>query len=129
MTKLFTKPGCLRCEDSICDECDSENQRGNVVAVDFGKPSQIDESGPYIEGPVKCLRCKHEWHGVMPPGRPAGLECPGCGSYTGVLTGLVEPEGERYVCSCECQLFFLDRIGPPMCAGCGRRAQTWVDHG
>lgn len=48
---------------------------------------------------------------------------------TGVLTGLIEPEGERYVCSCECQLFFLDRIGPPLCAGCGKRAQGWVDAG
>ena len=102
-----------------------------INVLPFGrKPTvQAEPRDPYIEGPVKCLRCKHEWRGVMPPGRPAGLECPGCGSSTGVLTGLVEPEGERWVCSCECQLFFLDRIGPPMCAGCGVRAQSWVDHG
>lgn len=128
MTKMFTKPGCMDCENAVCDECDSENQhRSNVVTAAFGKLGTDEDSGPYIEGPAKCLRCKREWHAVMPPGRPAGLECPGCGCYTGVLSGLIEPEGERWACSCEGQLFFLDRIGPPMCASCGLRAQGWID--
>ena len=129
MTKLFTKPGCIDCENAICDECDSENQRAtNVVTAAFGKPApSVDDGGPYVEGPVKCLRCKHEWHGVAPAGVPTGLECPSCGCFAGARMSVVQPAGERWVCSCEGQLFFLDRLGPPMCAGCGLRAHEWVD--
>lgn len=112
------KPGCLNCETAICDECDD---RRPAQIVPFRKPE------PYLEGPVRCMRCKHEWHGAMPIGTVAGLECPSCGSMTGVLPGLIQPEGERWACVCENQLFFLDRKGPPLCASCGKRAQGWVD--
>lgn len=129
MSKMFTKPGCMDCENALCDECDSENPRGNVVTVEFGSKDKTDEnSGPHLNALCRCLRCKHEWRGVMPVGTVV-LECPACGCFAGCIAGLVQPEGERWACSCEGQLFFLDRIGPPMCASCGRRAQGWVDHG
>lgn len=129
MTKMFTKPGCMGCEDAICDECDSENpHRNNVVKVAFGKPPEDGGEGPHLNASCRCLRCKHQWQDVMPVGTVV-LECPACGCFAGCVAGLVEPEGERWVCECENQLFFLDRIGPPMCAGCGKRAQGWVDHG
>ena len=101
----------------------------NVVTVAFGKPAEEDGGeGPYLNASCRCLRCKHQWQGVMPVGTTV-LECPACGCFAGCVAGLVEPEGERWACECENQLFFLDRIGPPMCASCGRRAQGWVDAG
>ena len=109
------KPGCLNCETAICDECDPS------TVVPFRKPE------PHLQGPMRCLRCKHEWRGVAPIGKVADMECPSCGCFTGVLTTLLEPEGERWQCACGEQLFHLDRKGPPMCASCGLRAYSWVD--
>lgn len=129
MTKLFTKPDCIDCESAICDECDSNNHAlGNVIEGAFGRKPKVEDGGegPYLNASCRCLRCKHQWQGVMPVGTVV-LECPACGCFAGCIAGLVEPEGERWVCSCEGQLFFLDRIGPPMCASCGLRAQEWVD--
>lgn len=85
------------------------------------------KADPHLEGPARCLRCKHEWRAVVPVGTVADLECSACGCFTGVLVAMVEPEGDRWQCSCECQLFYLTATGAPMCAGCGRRATSWVD--
>ena len=46
----------------------------------------------HLDGPVICLNCKHEWHGVSPVGRYAGLECPQCSLENGVRKGLGWPE-------------------------------------
>lgn len=121
MTKMFTKPGCMDCENAICDECDSENPHRNNV-IKFPVPT-----GEHLQGPAKCLRCKHEWQVVAPTGDVGDFECPSCGCYTGVITTLVEPAGLRWQCECENQLFFLDNKGPPMCASCGKRAHEWID--
>lgn len=84
-------------------------------------------TGEHLQGPAKCLRCKHEWQVVAPTGNVGDFECPSCGCYTGVITALVEPAGLRWQCECENQLFFLDNKGPPMCASCGKRAHEWID--
>ncbi len=89
--------------------------------------SNIRQLGAHIQGPTRCMRCKHEWQAVSPPGRVAEFECPACGCFTGVRLTMIEPEGERWQCTCECQLFYLDRKGAPMCANCGQRAKGWVD--
>lgn len=121
MTKMFVKPGCVDCENALCDECDSESlHRSNVIK--FPAPT-----GEHLQGPAKCLRCKHEWQVVAPTGDVGDFECPSCGCYTGVITTLVEPAGLRWQCECENQLFFLDNKGPPMCASCGKRAHEWID--
>lgn len=112
------KPGCLDCANAICDECDDKRP---ALVIPFKKPE------PHIEGPVRCLRCKHDWRAVGPVGTVSEFECPSCGCYTGVRLTLTEPDGERWACACENQLFFLDRNGPPLCANCGKRAQGWVD--
>lgn len=94
----------------------------NVV----GFPSK-DTSGPHLEGPVRCIRCKHEWRAVSPAGVFDGLECPSCEQETGVRYVLTGPEDEYWECACGARLFVLTRTGAPICCSCGLRATSWAD--
>lgn len=94
----------------------------NVVAF----PDRGD--GPYIEGPVRCLGCRHEWRAVAPPGDFKALECPGCGASKGIRLGVITPDdGTVWECRCGGDLFFLTPTGAPLCANCGLRANSWAE--
>lgn len=98
----------------------------NVVAFP-GRNQGPQAEGPYLEGPVRCVRCKHEWRGVSPVGEFEGLECPACHNETGVRYTLVGPDGEHWVCNCGSSTFALARTGAPICVNCGRRANSWAE--
>ena len=69
-----------------------------------------------MEGPCVCLNCHHKWVGVFECGSVA-FECPECGLFKGVLTGVTHPP-YAFVCDCGCMHFFLDPNGC-ICAHCG----------
>lgn len=83
--------------------------------------------GPHLSGPVRCVRCKHEWEGVSPVGVFEGLECPACGNDTGVRYCLTGPEDAYWQCNCGSATFTLPRTGAPVCCNCGLRATGWVN--
>ena len=78
------------------------------------------ESNPHVQGPCKCLCCKHTWHGVIEAGADMhGLECPKCGVSKGVMTLFVAPEYILLCESCGGELFYLAEDGTPVCCICG----------
>ena len=79
----------------------------------------LQEYRPHLEGPVICMHCKHEWRGVSPVGRYAGLECPRCNLETGVRRGLIWPENKMYRCDCGSNIFFICGDRGAMCIMCG----------
>lgn len=96
----------------------------NVVAF----PGRGEDTGPTLEGPVRCLRCKHEWHAVGPVGVYEDFECPKCTTNHGVRIGLLGPhDGNVWACNCGNQLFILTPTRAPMCALCGLRATSWAE--
>lgn len=44
----------------------------------------LDAHRPHYAGPCSCLKCKHEWTGVVPETTDV-LECPQCGAWQGVV--------------------------------------------
>lgn len=95
---------------------------GDVV----GFPQQ---GTPTLEGPVRCMACRHEWRAVSPPGEFNGFECPACHAYKGAYIGMMAPADHRvWVCACGNDLFVLTPTGAPLCPNCGLRATGWVDH-
>lgn len=98
---------------------------GNVV--EFPKPAE-DAGGPSLEGPARCVRCKHEWRAVTPVGCFDDLECPSCGTHHGVRTGTIGThDGTVWQCNCGNDLFVLTMKGAPLCILCGTRATSWAD--
>jgi hypothetical protein len=85
---------------------------GNVVDINTNKP--------HMQGPVKCLSCKHTWQGVSLLGMYDSLECPECGLHKGEYThNVCPPDGEAtWVCSCGNDLFFV-REDCIQCRLCG----------
>lgn len=93
----------------------------------MGDVTNLPKRGQWIHGPATCVRCKHSWEAVVPVGTVKDLECPCCHAKTGILNYVVEPDGMRWACRCDNQLFFLPPKGAPMCCNCGLRAQGWAD--
>lgn len=94
--------------------------------IDFGSAKQ--EREPHLSGPCRCLSCGHQWTGVAPIGKPAGLECPSCHLHRGAYDTFIGADQgrERYVClHCECDVFSIVPNGG-LCAGCGF-LHTWDD--
>jgi hypothetical protein len=50
----------------------------------MGEVTSIDEHRPHYAGPCSCLKCTHEWTGVVPL-IAKDLECPSCGEMRGVM--------------------------------------------
>ncbi|MEZ5650347.1 MAG: hypothetical protein R3E87_07335 [Burkholderiaceae bacterium] len=88
--------------------------------INLGDARQARE--PHAQGPVKCLRCRHEWHAVWQHQFPMPfLECPQCEAVAGVMSGLYEPAAGRQVWSCRCgnELMYVCRDGSISCPLCG----------
>jgi hypothetical protein len=92
-----------------------------------GEIVELGKRGPHLEGPARCVRCKHEWRAVSPEGVLDGLQCPECKLFTGVRLGLIGPDAQRWACNCGNELFYLTPTGAPLCCNCGLRATSWVD--
>ena len=45
---------------------------------------ELDSRRPHYAGPCSCLKCWHEWTGVVPVAHD-WLECPSCGAFNGVV--------------------------------------------
>jgi hypothetical protein len=45
---------------------------------------ELDAHRPHYAGPCSCLKCGHEWTGVVPIGTDI-LECAACGAMQGVI--------------------------------------------
>jgi len=45
---------------------------------------ELDAHRPHYAGPCSCLKCKHEWVGVVPETTDV-VECPNCGAWQGVV--------------------------------------------
>ena len=90
----------------------------NVVPF---KPKTVTEEsedeGPYMTGEAWCLGCKYKWLAIAPVGTFC-LECPECHANKGHYMNFQQPEGDRWQCTCGCQLFFLTSAGV-MCPNCG----------
>lgn len=90
-----------------------------------GEVVQLRRPGErWASGPVRCLRCKHEWIAARQvPHEP--LECPGCGCMAGVPAGIFAPKPEQAVWTCNCGETLLqlvvDRAGAEelLCVSCG----------
>ena len=78
-----------------------------------------EKTVPHLVGQAHCNQCQHKWEGVAPVGT-IFLECPQCHTNKGLFTNHVEPQGDRWVCGCKCQLFFVSKRGT-QCMNCG----TW----
>ena len=87
----------------------------------MGEITNIFANKPHIQGPAKCLECGHKWHVVAPEG-DATFECPECGTYKGVLIGVISPDEntEIWVCNCGCDFFNVLNDGF-MCVRCGKK--------
>ena len=76
---------------------------------------------PHMSGPATCLECGHEWQAVAPVGTYQ-MECPECGLFKGVYSGLCQggPEDTHYLmCSnCEYAVFNISPSGI-WCCYCG----------
>lgn len=84
--------------------------------------------GGWAEGPVKCLACGHEWHGVFRAGERVRLQCPACSLMRGVAAHHYgRKDGVVFTClSCGSHAFEfyrIDRETHVMCIGCG----AWQD--
>jgi len=77
---------------------------------------KMSDYSPHMEGPAKCLVCKHEWHAVAPLGTVA-LDCPECHTSKGVFVYMVVPE-ICFQCRCGEYLFHLHPNGA-QCCNCG----------
>ena len=90
---------------------------GDVVDIKRAAPER------WVEGPMLCTACKHEWHGTCPVGCTSGFTCPECGSGRAILKYPVIP-AEIWRCDCGGDLFHLTRDGA-VCRECGDAAHGW----
>lgn len=63
------------------------------------------ERSPHWSGKCVCLGCRHEWVGVGPIGKTAGLDCPACDLPKGACKhpfGAQEGDLE-FRCNCGCE--------------------------
>lgn len=89
--------------------------------IPFKKEEQAD---PHLQGPVRCLACRHEWPAVVPAGRYGALECPECGLLKGTLIHMLAPE-VVWTCGCGCDIFAISgKTKDILCVQCGA-AQSW----
>lgn len=103
---------------------------GEILAFPAAATPEVEEPcDPYISGPVRCLRCRHEWVAVAPAGTTNGLNCSACNCDTGVFVTLIWPPAGTSIWTCKCggELFALTPAGAPLCVRCGLRATSWVD--
>lgn len=49
----------------------------------MGGVVDLDAQRPHFAGLCSCLKCSHEWMGVVPVAATT-LECPACGNMSGV---------------------------------------------
>ena len=78
----------------------------------------------WASGPMRCLRCKHEWVYARPlPDKI--VDCPACGCNAGVPAGTFGggDDDAMWVCACGNSLLTLivNRTGREklLCIGCG----------
>lgn len=85
---------------------------------------------PHIEGPVRCMRCGHEWRAVSPQGSdPVGLECPECHAEVGIRQGLVERDVPHLECNCGCSFFTIHADDQALCVNCGQHFGVVLNDG
>lgn len=78
----------------------------------------------WASGPMRCLRCKHEWVSVRKLPDQI-LECPGCGCHAGVPAGIFGGRDEDAVWVCSCGNTLLQLMVEPkgreslLCISCG----------
>ena len=89
---------------------------GNILQF----PSKEKE---HLCGSALCLACKHIWEAVAPVGTICSLECPECGVFKGIFRGVTQPDGQRFVCNCGCDLYYIVLDGY-QCLMCGVFAST-----
>lgn len=78
----------------------------------------------WMQGPVRCLQCGHEWRGVAPVGT-IGLECPKCSLLRGCFMHTPSYTSEdHYQCACGSQVFCLTKKRV-YCPNCGRNHKPW----
>lgn len=96
----------------------TDDTGSNVISLAARRPQRT------LEGPARCLDCKHTWHGVAPAG-VRWLECSACGGLRGTWDRPVATEW-FWECPCGCDLFTLSKAGPVRCA-CGSIAESWME--
>lgn len=84
------------------------------------KIARLEGYKPHLAGPAVCLQCKKEWTVVAPVGISEGFECPECGTFKGVLQGLVNLEDRaHWRCNCGNFLFSIAEDKCIYCIKCG----------
>lgn len=79
-------------------------------------------SRPTLEGPARCLSCRHDWIAVAPTGTVA-LDCPACGLNKGQFIHLAVREDRlHWRCACSNDLFHVTPDGY-YCPVCGEWAK------
>ena len=95
-----------------------------TLSVDGENTNVIDMSRereartPHQNGPCRCVKCKHEWHGVAPEGA-LNLECPECHCMTGIFASIVLPREDVWECKCGNIFQCITRSGI-VCVSCGQ---------
>jgi len=82
----------------------------------------LQEHKPHLSGNAKCLACDYKWVAVAPIGT-VDLECPECGTWKGVYTGLTAPD-TVWQCDCGNQHFYISQEDA-MCSRCGLRTSLF----
>lgn len=99
-----------------------------MTVIDLTAARQKRE--PHAHGQMFCMRCDHEWEGVVPfTGGPQQLglndnpvECPACKAMCGRMKFDFGPPADQlqWTCACGNQLFYLNPEGIT-CPRCGTR--------
>ena len=98
---------------------DKEKSSNNVVNLaDYVSPVEESEAVEYIEGPVICLACKHEWTETCNLGEVEEFVCPECTCKKGVYTKIISPAEEVMHCGCG-NVHFIVSVYRMMCSACG----------
>lgn len=91
---------------------------GNVVALK--RPGE-----EWASGPMKCLRCKHEYIAVRKLPEDAVVDCPECGCHASVAAGIYSAGRDEAVWTCNCGNTLMELVVRKdgteqlFCIGCG----------
>ncbi len=91
---------------------------GEVVALK--RPGE-----QWATGPMRCLRCKHEYIGVRKLPENAVVDCPECGCHAAVAAGIYSAGKDEAVWQCNCGNTLMELVVSTegkerlFCIGCG----------
>ena len=100
----------------------------DLRAVRDARSPEEEGYDPHLEGPAKCLACKHEWHAVARTGEDSvDMVCPKCDTRRGQFqypAGIPNDANYRQCSHCESTAYAVVLMRPDDPRRCARGADA-----